>query len=350
MILKIVLFPFYLLYYTAVSLRNLLYDRKIIRSVSFDVPVINVGNLSVGGNGKTPMVEYLMSEFSEKWKIAVLSRGYGRKSKGFREVLPEDLAIDSGDEPLQIKRAFGEKIKVFVGEDRVEAITKILFQYPEIQCIVLDDAYQHRAVKAGLNLLLTDFSKPFFRDYVLPLGRLREPRKGAKRADMIFVTKCPNNLTNELKNSYKNELKLYSDKAFFTGLKYAQPKKIYHKASTGSKPSYFLVTAIANPAPLEQFARENYSVSGVLHFRDHHNFTKSDLNQIEAKIANFAPASIEMLTTTKDAVRFMDLVNAGWKPSFDISVIQVVPDWNENEKLSFNKIIDNYVRTSLGDR
>ncbi|MBN2747321.1 MAG: tetraacyldisaccharide 4'-kinase, partial [Bacteroidales bacterium] len=226
---KIVLFPFFILYYLVISIRNILYDREIFRASSFDVPIINVGNMSVGGNGKTPLVEYLVNEFSDTWKMAVLSRGYGRKTKGFSEVLPNDLAVNSGDEPLQIKRAFGEKIHVFVGEDRVEAVTKIMFQYPDIQVIVLDDAFQHRAIKAGLNLLLTDFSKPFFKDALLPFGRLREPKIGAKRANIILVTKCPQTLPESTKNSYLVELKNFSNDIFFTGLNYAEIKSLTNR-------------------------------------------------------------------------------------------------------------------------
>jgi len=181
-----------------------------MKSSSFDIPIINVGNISAGGNGKTPQVEYLINLLNPQYKVAVLSRGYGRSSKGFLEVLADGSPREMGDEPLQIKRKFGDKVQVFVGENRVEAVTKIIFQNPEIQVIVLDDAFQHRAIKAGFNILLSDYNHLFTEDKLLPLGRLRENIKGANRAQAIVVTKCPTDIV----KWYQKALSLSTDNLY----------------------------------------------------------------------------------------------------------------------------------------
>lgn len=348
-ILSFALLPFYLIYLLGVSLRNFLFDHKILREVSFDFPIINVGNLSAGGNGKTPMVEYLVRLLGNDYRIAVLSRGYGRQSKGFHEVIASDTAAFSGDEPMQIKLGFGDKIRVFVGEDRLEAITKILFDYPETELIILDDAFQHRTIKPGFNLLLSDFSLPFFLDKLLPIGRLREPKSGAKRADAIIFTKCPDNLNIADKALIIKKVASYDSSIFFSTLNYG---KVSHMGSNGENTDskkFFLVTAIANPQPLEMFLNKNYTILGSMHFRDHHRFSKSDIASIEQKIANFADPAVELITTNKDAVRFADFIVSGQSLKFKINVIPVMPEFQVNEGEKFNEIIKNYVRTNSTD-
>lgn len=345
----IILFPFFLIYFIIVNIRNLLYDKKIYRGVSFDIPIISVGNLSAGGNGKTPLVEYIIRLLSSEMNIAVLSRGYGRNSKGYHEVSSTDTALYSGDEPLQIKQGFGDKIKVFVGENRVEAITKIMFDFPETELIILDDAFQHRAITPGLNLLLTDYSLPFYKDRLIPLGRLREPKIGASRADAIIITKCPEKISLSERNLISKSIEKYSSIIFFSGLKYGKIIDLEkNEIKTGEK-KFFLVTAIANHKPLEDFVKSNYNLMGSLHFRDHHKFTKTDLVSIEQKIANFADPSVELLTTTKDAVRFKDIYSDSNPAPFVINVISVQPDFTEENEMMFKQFIKKYVRENSTD-
>lgn len=188
--LKIILAPFTLLYQSITSIRNKLYDSGKWHSATFNLPVINVGNLNVGGSGKTPHIEYIIALLRSQYKIATLSRGYGRKTKGFLIASESSSVTEIGDEPAQIKDKFPDII-VSVGEDRLLAIPQLLRKYPDTDVILLDDAFQHRSVRPGLNILLTTFDKPFYEDHVLPLGRLRESPQGYKRADIIIVTKCP---------------------------------------------------------------------------------------------------------------------------------------------------------------
>ncbi len=192
--LRILLLPISLLYGLGTTIRVFLYETSSKKSVSFDIPIISVGNLSTGGTGKSPHVEYLIMLLRPYLNVATLSRGYGRKSKGFRVVTPEDTAETVGDEPLQFKRKF-QDVLVTVGEERTMAIPQIMGHANNVQVILLDDAYQHLAVNPGLNILLTDYKRPFFKDFLLPSGNLREWPSGKKRADIIVVTKCPEEVT-----------------------------------------------------------------------------------------------------------------------------------------------------------
>lgn len=338
---RLVLFPVFLLYSLVVYLRNQAYNRAILRGVKFDIPIINVGNLSAGGNGKTPHVEYIANLLTNDYKVAVLSRGYGRKSKGYHEVSTSDSALFSGDEPLQIKLKFGEKIIVFVGEDRVEAINKMLFEYPDIQVIILDDAFQHRAIIPGLNLLLTDFSKPFIDDELIPFGRLREHKTEAKRANMIVITKTSDDFS-EMEN-FRKQFEKYSDNIVFSGLKYDRIVPVDKTVTNSDSKKYLLITAIANNKPLVKYLRKNYSLVDVIQFKDHHRFTKKDLELIGRKITNFADPNLEVLTTSKDIVRFNDLINFNSSP-FKFNIIPVRPYFIGLDDKIFNDFIINYVR------
>ncbi|MEO1437425.1 MAG: tetraacyldisaccharide 4'-kinase, partial [Bacteroidota bacterium] len=217
---KILLSPIALLYGTGLGIRKLLYKTGLLNSVEFSVPVISVGNLSMGGAGKTPHIEFLVRYFKQYLKVATLSRGYKRKSKGFRLIRYTDPVSLSGDEPLQFKRKFPD-VLVAVGEERTLAIPKIMMVQPDTQLILLDDAFQHLAVKPGLNILLTQYNKPFTRDFLLPSGRLRENRGGYKRADIMVVTKCPKTISLEEKEKFVKELQpLPHQKLFFSYYEY----------------------------------------------------------------------------------------------------------------------------------
>ena len=256
-VLKLLLSPFAFIYKLATDLRNHLYDIGYRPSIQFDRFVVSVGNLTVGGTGKTPFVELLVRLLSSKYKMAVLSRGYGRKTRGFRMANSQDNAETLGDEPFQYYIKYGNKINVAVGEERALAIPEILFHSDETELIILDDAYQHRAVGRNLNILLSDFNRPFYTDLVLPAGRLRESRKHAQRSDVVIVTKCPHHLDEDAMTAIEKEIRRYGGNkmpVYFTGIKYLEPKRIFGEMSFSK--NVFLFTGIANPSPLENYVKD----------------------------------------------------------------------------------------------
>jgi len=299
--LRLLLFPFSIIYDLITRIRNHLYDIGHKSSFRFDVPVISVGNLNAGGSGKTPMTEYIIRLLSSNYKVATLSRGYGRRSKGFRIANKKDDATTIGDEPYQMFLKFGHNIAVAVGEDRAYAIPNILHEYDDIDCIILDDAFQHRAVNPRFSILLTEYSKPFTKDYVLPAGNLREARKGASRADVIVVTKCPVTIANETINSLTADIRKYTgDKpVFFTTVRYGDLVPFGNLPLPSGK--IILVTGIANPAPLYDYLKTRFEIIKHFHYGDHHSFTDTDVNDIHFEARQMSDASI--LTTEKDMVR-----------------------------------------------
>ena len=301
-LLKYLLLPFAWLYDLVTSIRNYLYDIGHKKSFQFEVPVISVGNLNAGGSGKTPMVEYLVRLLADQYKLATLSRGYGRATKGFRVAGEQDDARSIGDEPFQVFRKFNDRIMVTVGEERVLAIPTILNEDPDVQVILLDDAFQHRSVVPQFSILVTDFEKPFYTDFLLPYGRLREARKGAKRADVIVVTKCPS-LDTSAQEQIKKEIgKVVDDvPVFFSTLQYELPKGIGHDRTISQK--ILLVSAIAKPAYFEKEARRLYEVHHHVQFPDHHRYTASDLKKIHETASAAGIDSI--LTTEKDMVKLI---------------------------------------------
>lgn len=292
------LYPFSLLYGGVMLLRNKLYDRGIFSSEAYDIPVIAVGNLSVGGTGKSPMVEYLISLLKEDHRVATLSRGYKRSTKGFHLLSGKESAAEVGDEPLQFKNKFPE-ITVAVDESRRHGIDQLLKQVPPPEVIILDDAFQHRKVTAGLYLLLTPYGNLYKDDLVLPAGNLREPGSGAARADIVVVTKCPTNLSSGEREDIKNRLRLKSgQELFFSGISYSH--NIFGKNSVLpleelQKRHFTLVTGIANPKPLVEHLESHSLQFEHLAFPDHHNFTASEIKELQSKEL--------ILTTEKDYMR-----------------------------------------------
>ena len=295
--------PFSFFYRLIMQFRNHLYNIGHKPSFEFDQLVISVGNLSVGGTGKTPFVEYLIRYFLQKEngiQLSTLSRGYGRKTRGF--LLADDAATAAsiGDEPYQIYRKFQEHISVAVGEDRVLAIPSILLERPDNQVVILDDAYQHRRVKPNFSILLSDYSRPFFKDHVLPAGLLRESRSGAKRADVVMITKCPHDLSDKEQDQIKEQVGRYSDKAvYFTSVAYGE---IAGPDDREMKKEVVLLTGIAQPAPFKEYIQERYVVTEHMSFPDHHRFSLKDIQKVLEKAeANEA----DIITTEKDWVRIM---------------------------------------------
>jgi tetraacyldisaccharide 4'-kinase len=297
-LLRYILFPIVPIYYLVTWLRNTLYDLGIKSSTSYDFPVICVGNLSVGGTGKTPMIEYLIRLLKSEQTLATLSRGYKRKTKGFVIADGKSDAFSLGDEPYQFYRKFSNII-VGVDENRRHGISELMLLNDKPEVILLDDAFQHRKVKAGFNILLTAYDNLYANDMVLPTGNLREPKSGAQRADVIVVTKCPENVLEIDKQNISKALKPRKNQSvFFSTIKYSSSVKGIESEMTldalkGEKIT--LITGIANSKPLVQYLKESGLDFEHLNFKDHHEFTNDDIEILKKK--DF------ILTTEKDFVR-----------------------------------------------
>ena len=300
-LLLVLLWPLALLYNAVVRLRNYFYDIGHKPSFSFETVVISVGNLNVGGSGKTPMIEYLVRLLQDKYSLAILSRGYGRKTKGFRTAGREDNALTLGDEPFQYYRKFGKKVMVAVGEERALAIPTLLNQENPPDIILMDDAFQHRSVKPQFSILLTEKNNPFYKDFVFPMGRLRESRYGAKRADAVLITKC-NAEEKDIEDTI-NQVSRYAGikPVYFTGLSYKNPEpfEVGNQLST----SVILVSGIANSAYLEKYVATHFKLLKHFNFEDHHTYSITEIEAIEKVMRESGATSI--ITTEKDMVKLI---------------------------------------------
>ncbi len=304
---RILLFPFSLIYGLIVIVRNYLYDKNIIKSVSFNLPVIAVGNLIVGGTGKSPMVEYLIRLLKEKYNVATISRGYKRKTKGYALAHFETTALEIGDEPMQFHDKFPD-VAVAVGEARIEAIPQLLQDRPDTQVILLDDAFQHRTITPGFNILLTECNNLFTRDFFLPTGDLRDQRSSYKRADVIVVTKCDAYMTLDEKDTVMNEIRpLPHQQLFFTAILYNEPYHILTKEKRNITvfDEVLLVTGIANTQPLKSYIVNQAKTYEELAYSNHHIFTIDDLKDIRKRFNEMAADNKMIVTTEKDAVRLI---------------------------------------------
>ena len=351
--IRILLFPVSLLYALVVKVRNWCFDKKILSSTVFNLPIICVGNLAVGGTGKSPMVELLIQTLRSRFAVAVLSRGYKRKTRGYALAGEQTTALDIGDEPMQFHSKFPD-IAVAVGEERIVAIPQLLHDRPETEVIILDDAFQHRAVSAGLNILLTDYSNLFTRDWWLPSGDLRDAPSSYSRADIIIVTKCPENLSEEERRSIAIEIDLRPrQQIFFTSICYGEPYRITdgeNKVRIDENMEVLLVTGIANPAPLKRWLNDHASTYYELAYSDHHIFTIDDLNTMIRKFNDLAAEKKVILTTEKDAVRLVKFRQEleGW-PFY---VLPITPRFLFGEESKFNDIITKFITEfeALGGR
>lgn len=338
------LFPFSLVYGAAVWVRNRLYDKNIIGSSSFNLPLVCVGNLSVGGTGKSPMVEFIVSNLKEQTKLAVISRGYKRKTKGYALAGEDSTALDIGDEPLLLYKK-NPDIAVAVGEERIVAIPQLLHDRPGIEAIILDDAFQHRSVTAGMNILLTDFNNLYSRDWFLPTGDLRDEKSSYKRAKLIVVTKCPPDFS--IVDAREIEKELHPEKyqtIFFTTIEYGQP---YHLVTNNVSEltedmEVLLVTGIANPAPLKKYLSEHVKSYNEMVYPDHHIFSIDDLKDITRRFNAIQSDNKIILTTEKDAVRL-------WKFSAELQhvpvfAIPIAVRFLYNGKEPFLKMIRNFIQ------
>ncbi|MBN3035251.1 MAG: tetraacyldisaccharide 4'-kinase [Bacteroidales bacterium] len=350
--LSFILLPFSFLYGFIVWIRNKLFDWGILRSESFGLPVISVGNLSLGGTGKTPHIEYLIRLLEPEYRIAVLSRGYKRNTRGFRLLTVDSTAGEAGDEPLQVFRKF-PGIQVAVSESRVLGVRQLMQMTPSPQVILLDDAFQHRYIRPGLSILLTDYRNLYVRDYVVPSGTLREFRMGARRADMIIVTKTDPVLSPIIRRQIREELKPSAhQKLFFSYLRHEDWQPFPGNVSCGEQKKYYsvlLVAGVANTYPLEQHLRGFCEELDVLRYPDHHRYTEDDMQDILRAYDRLVSRNRVIVTTEKDLGR---LTGAGAQAHFrDIPVcyIPVCVDIHQQDRKEFERIIKDYVRKNQGN-
>ncbi len=340
--LRKILYPFSVLYGGVTSARNTLYNKEILKSTSFTTATIVVGNLSVGGTGKTPQVEYLVRLLQDTYKIAILSRGYKRKTNRFIIAKETSTASDIGDEPLQYYQKFKNTI-VAVDADRVNGINQLLNLLDKPEVILLDDAFQHRKVEAGFNILLTSYNDLYVDDKMLPTGNLREKVKGASRAQLIVVTKCPMHLSEEEQFEITKKLHVENHQTvFFSSIKYSDViigEKSTIDLDELSSYKIILVTGIAKVKPLVDFLKEQQFDFQHLKFADHHDFSKNDLQKIKTSFDELDSTKKIILTTEKDYIRsFMAVDDEVYYLPIETSFIAHQKD--------FDKIIINYVEQS----
>ncbi len=307
---RFLLFPFSIVYFLITRLRNYLFDIGYTKAFQFEVKTIVVGNLSAGGTGKTPMIEYLIRLIKNKYKVATLSRGYGRRTKGFLIAKEEHNSHLIGDEPRQFHLKFKEEISVCVGEDRALAIPEILYNKPDVEVILLDDAFQHRYIIPGINILLSDYNNVFYKDFILPVGNLRESRAGARRADIVIITKCPGNISEENMLNIKFNCYKYIKKetpVFFSAISYLKPVPVFEVYEKAFSTNVMLFTGIGKSSYVEKFISERYNLMQFVSFSDHYNYSIKDVEAIKNKFDKIPGEDKCLLTTEKDMVKLMEL-------------------------------------------
>ena len=342
---RYLLLPITIIYSFFVWLRNWLYDKNILKSSSFNFPIICVGNLATGGTGKTPMTEYIIEILKDKYAVATLSRGYKRKTRGFAIAREGTTAIDIGDEPMQFHQKF-PGITVAVGEERLVAIPQLLHDRPGTEVIVLDDAFQHRAVRAGLNIVLTEYRNLYTRDFLLPAGDLRDNTSSVKRAHIIIVTKCKPSLTIEEKASLLNELNpMPQQQVFFTEIVYENMYPLFASPMPmlNQRTDILLLCGIANPKPLKEYLTMQVHSYDMLRYADHHIFTSDDLKEIKKHFNNLQSENKIILTTEKDSVRLHKFEND--LKDFPIFVLPIKHRFLFNEGPMFNQAIFNFIQS-----
>lgn len=349
-VLRLLLYPLALLYGVIVWWRNRMYDTGFFSSVRFSVPVIAIGNLSTGGTGKTPHVEYLIRLLQYRYQVATMSRGYKRRTQGFILAGEDSNALRIGDEPMQYHLKFPD-LAVSVAEERMTGIPALLQRRPDIDVILLDDAYQHRSVKAGLNILITDYSRPFYSDHILPFGSLRESKSAAKRAQVIIVSKCPATLSEaEASGIVAKIAPRDGQKVFFTGLQYMHPYSFFTGEPIDlSSANALLVCGIARPEPLLSFLSGVAKGVHTLSYKDHHYFVSADLEEIKTTYGKWEVENKVIVTTEKDAARLMLHKEklAEWGIQIVVLPIAVNVLFGKGEEL--DQIILGYVDKTISD-
>jgi tetraacyldisaccharide 4'-kinase len=348
-VLKFLLLPFSFLYGAVIFFRNLFYDLGIFSVKEFQTGVIATGNLSVGGTGKTPMTEYLIRLLKDKFPIATLSRGYRRHTSGFIIADKDSTSFQIGDEPLQFKRKFPDTI-ISVDKNRKHGIEKLLSLHPELKAVLLDDAFQHRRVKPGLSILLSDYGKMFYDDFLLPAGTLREWRAGKKRADIIIATKCPDNLTPVEKRIIHKKIDPEAHQhVLFSHVKYGDPVPVFDTTSStpftgkNSWGQVVLLTGISNPLPLEDFLMKKADKIIPFHYPDHHEYSIVEVNKVAETFNSIKENNKVIITTEKDAMRLdkQGLVEVLRK--LPVYYIPIEISFDEKEKEEFDKLVTDYI-------
>ncbi len=348
---RVLLFPFALVYGAIVALRNALYNAKVFKSSQFDLPLIGVGNLSMGGTGKTPHIEYLIRLLQDRFKVATLSRGYKRKTVGYYEATTSSTYHDVGDEPLQFKQKFN--IPVAVDSIRVRGIIGLIDHHPDLDAILLDDVFQHRAVQPGLMILLTDYKQLYTNDYIVPMGDLREWRVGAKRANIIVVTKTPEQFSEEEQQHITNQLQpLPHQQIFFSYIRYGSLTPLWDKTlaipTLDDQLSVVLFTGIANASPLVDFLAAKGCKTEHLAFSDHRAFSEQDLVRVRKIFDNFASSNKIIVTTEKDAMRLLPPGKDNPLLNLPVYFIDIEVQFHGNGAVFEQQIVD-YVRENKGD-
>lgn len=353
-IIKILLFPFAIMYGIIMFIRNKMYDWGVFSSTRFDVPIISVGNLSAGGTGKTPHIEYLIRLLSPHYKIATLSRGYGRNTKGYLLADDQSTTLSIGDEPLQFKNKF-PNITVSVSEKRVNGVQKILEQFPDTQSILLDDAFQHRSIVAGISIVLSDYRRPYYSDNMLPSGTLREFQSGITRADIIIISKCPTILVAMERKRILDKIKpLPHQKVYFSSIEYGEIVALNTGENNPISKTYYaennysvlMVTGIAHTDPLEQYLKSHVENVIPLKFSDHHQYTIKDLATIRKKFDDIPEKNKVIITTEKDAMRLKLPQFATALSKLPIFHMPIKIEFCEQDKEAFNEQISTYVKSN----
>jgi len=350
-ILSPILFPISLIYGFVVYIRNRFYDYKIFKSNHFNVPIISVGNITVGGTGKTPHIEYLINFLKSEFKLATLSRGYKRKTKGFILSDSKSTAAEIGDEPRQIKQKFPD-IAVAVDADRSNGINQLIKHNKDLDVILLDDAYQHRKVSVNLSILLIDYSRPIDKDFILPFGDLREQAFEKRRANIILITKSPKDIKPIERRVIYNKLEPYPfQHVFFTTFDYGEINSVFDSSLNSSNHEAYknfeilLVSGIANPKPLKDYIVENISKNITeLEYSDHYSFKESDLMNIKQKFNSINSDKKIIITTEKDAMRLQKFSNIADDLKDSFFYIPIKVKFLNNRTDNFNQQIIEYVR------
>lgn len=349
----ILLWPFFLIYRFIVSLRNFCYENKILKSKEYDMPIISIGNISVGGTGKTPHTEFLLKMLKGEFKVAILSRGYKRRTKGYRVVETSDLHFDVGDEPLQIKQKFPDII-VAVCESRTAGVDKLRDAYTDLNLIILDDAFQHRKITPGLSILLDNYHHPVSKDYMLPLGRLREPRSASVRAHIVIYSKCPPDLKPIERRILSKEVDIMPYQyLFFSTLKYLNLKPVFNDnlpeidLSKLKEYNIIALTGIARSGNLTEFLENQAASVNHIKYPDHFDFKKKDIDKIQ-KIYSSTLGKKLIVVTEKDAVRLKssELFDDEFKKDVYCIPIEIELLCSEDERKQFDNQIFSYVRNN----
>ena len=342
--IRLLLFPFAIIYGIVIKIRNLLYDTHKFKSIEFNFPIICVGNIATGGTGKTPMVEYLIGLFKDEFRLAILSRGYKRKSTGFLKASEHISALELGDEPYQFYLKFPDQI-ISVHESRILAIPILLQNCPNLQAIILDDAFQHRQIKAGLNILLTDYNNLYTKDFYLPTGDLRDSVSSANRAQIVVVTKCPETISEEDMIYTKHKLNILEHQhIFFSKIEYGEPYHLFNPKDLWiitRDLEVLLVYGIANPKPLKSFILDRAYTYYQLAYPDHHIFSSLDMKEIIETFFSISTNNKIILTTEKDAVRLTK-----FKTELELLPIYVLPiqfKLLNNKESEFKNLISNFI-------